>query len=143
MSVVAFTVERIKAIAFNALSDETVPDDVLAQNYRGMNLLISRLEAESKSVADLPVVDTPPICAGESGDKAEEGHAALYRLRRKAQKADAGTSAEGKEGRRNTSADRREGERQSVGAGSLFGAQRRKAPVRPLGGHRRGAGYAG
>lgn len=60
MSVVAFTVERIKAIAFNALSDETVPDDVLAQNYRGMNLLISRLEAESKSVADLPVVDTPP-----------------------------------------------------------------------------------
>lgn len=60
MSVVAFTVERIKTIAFNALSDETVPDDVLAQNFRGMHLLISRIEAEAKSVADLPEVDTPP-----------------------------------------------------------------------------------
>ena len=60
MSGALFSIEQIKTVAFNALSDSSVPDDLLAQNFRGMHLLISALESEAKSLSELQEIDTPP-----------------------------------------------------------------------------------
>ena len=72
MSNVCFSIEQIKSAAFNALSDATVSDDLLASHFRGMTLLISALESSAASMADMPVTDVqPPKPAPQTKPKKE------------------------------------------------------------------------